>query len=479
MQKSAKHEAYATTGFRYENLERQLRDKIAEGRIAAGQRLPSIRELCAEFRLAKATVTHALRRLEAAGLVEARPRSGYYVRHHTPQAASVPPSRARTPEPIDASSHALMREVMQRGGAFDLCPTTEESTSSSEHHQPLNRAISAALRRRSHNTHRAYDAPRGLYALRRQLSHHYARRGLVIDPDALCITHGCQNALMLALMATCQAGDLVAVESPGFYGALQLLEALNLRVLEIPTSPETGLDVDALRQATEQWQIQACIVSPCFATPGGAVMQHDSKYALLALAENQDFALIEDDIYADTAFATPPDPLKALDSNGRVILCSSFSKSISPDLRVGWIAGGRWHEKITQLRLISQLGGSKFVQQGLADLMEHGGYQTLLRKRRQELEDQCSTLLRELSGWAREVCFSVPRGGLSVWLELPKDTDTLALYDIGKNHGIALVPGPLFSATQAYRNCLRISFARPWTEARLAALARLKSETGL
>ena len=274
-------------------------------------------------------------------------------------------------------------------------------------------------------------------------------------------------------MACCQRGDVVAVESPGFYGALQLLEQLGLRVVEVPSSVVTGMDMDALAEVLKRWRVSACIVSPAFATPGGALMPAENAERLLALAEAHDLAVIEDDIYADTAFGTVPLPVKARDKNDRVILCSSFSKSLSRDLRLGWIAGARWHQQIVQLKLVTQLAGNRALQQGVADFMEDGGYTTHLRRLRQALQQQRNQLLSTLHQWPMEVRTSSPQGGIAVWAELPQQTDLLQVYGNARDQGVVITPGPLFSSSGRFKHCLRIGFAHPWTPARRQALSTL------
>lgn len=287
------------------------------------------------------------------------------------------------------------------------------------------------------------------------------------------ITSGCQHALFLALMACCQRGDIVAVESPGFYGVLQLLEQLGLQVIEIPTSTASGLDMDALEEALGRWNIQTCVVSPAFATPGGALMSEAPRRRLMALAEEYDLAIIEDDIYAESGFSRVPDTLKALDDSNRVIHCSSFSKVLSRDLRLGWISGARWHQRILNLKMVTQLASSRYLQQGVAAYMEEGELSAHLRRQRKLMSEQRDRLLASLLAWPVSVRVTAPQGGLAVWLELPATVDTLAAYPKALDAGVVITPGPLFSASGKYGNCLRVSFSHPWDERRIRALNQL------
>jgi DNA-binding transcriptional MocR family regulator len=402
----------------YQILEDLLAEQIVEGRLNAGDRLPSVRVLCARHDLAKGTVLHALSRLEARGLVAARPRSGYYVTERGAPVSATP----RPAAPVNARVSPLLMDLMQHGAAFDLVPGAGgENTQGLE---LLNRSINRVMRRQRGQSHLYYDDPAGALVLREQLSMRLLRRGCQLSSDDLMITAGCQNALFLALMATCKAGDVVAVESPGFYGALQLLEQLQLKVVEIPSSPLTGMSVDALQQASKKWPIKACIVSPCFSTPAGAVMPEPERQHLLQLAEQRDFAVIEDDIYADTALSYTPDPLKKLDQTGRVILCSSLSKSLSRDLRIGWISGGRWQQALLQLKLVTQLASPLSVQNGLAEFISNGDYDSHLKRQQKWLRQQRDELSDQVRGWSAVKNVGIPEGGLTLWVELHGDCDT-------------------------------------------------------
>ncbi|WP_165857517.1 PLP-dependent aminotransferase family protein [Marinobacter sp. JSM 1782161] len=458
--------------YHYEALETWLLEQIRAGRWRPGDRLPSIRALCAQQGRSKVTVLHALHRLEARGVVEAYPKAGYFVTTTPDDAPPRPQAAGQISAPLPVTVSDLFLDIMRRSAAFDLLPDAPSG-------EPppgivaLNRAIGRALRRQRDGQFQYYDEPMGHLSLREQLASQAARRGWRVSPDRLCITSGCQHALFLALMATCRAGDVVAVESPGFYGVLQLLEQLDLRVVEVPTSPETGMDMAALAEVLERWPVRACVVSPAFATPGGALMPDAARRQLLDLAGRHDLAVIEDDIYAETGFAQVPDPLKALDRDDRVILCGSFSKSLSRDLRLGWISGARWHRQILHLKLVTQLASSRYLQQGVAEFMEDGGYAAHLRRQRGLLRERRDRLLSMLRDWRVPVRMTQPQGGLAVWLELPEGVDTLTAYSKALQEGIVLTPGSLFSAVGAFSNGLRISFAHAWDEERRTALGRL------
>ncbi|NVF14196.1 PLP-dependent aminotransferase family protein [Vreelandella maris] len=457
--------------YRYQQLQQWILQGIIDGRWTPGDRLPSIREICTQQGVSKATVQHALQRLEAQGFLEVRPKAGHFVTL-APKATAPPrtTSRIEAPRPVNVSD--LLLDIMDRNAAFDLLPELHAGEL-----PPgivsLNRAIGRALRRQRGADFQYYDKPAGDLKLREQLGLLLAKRGWPVTPDELCITSGCQHALFLALMACCQRGDIVAVESPGFYGVLQLLEQLGLQVIEIPTSTASGLDMDALEEALGRWNIQTCVVSPAFATPGGALMSEAPRRRLMALAEEYDLAIIEDDIYAESGFSRVPDTLKALDDSNRVIHCSSFSKVLSRDLRLGWISGARWHQRILNLKMVTQLASSRYLQQGVAAYMEEGELSAHLRRQRKLMSEQRDRLLASLLAWPVSVRVTAPQGGLAFWLELPATVDTLAAYPKALDAGVVITPGPLFSASGKYGNCLRVSFSHPWDERRIRALNQL------
>jgi len=459
---------------RYQAIAERLEQQIASGVFRGGQKLPSIRALLKETGTSKNTVISALRLLESKGLISARARSGFLVqpkRQHSPPPKpsflDMRPSAINIPD--------LLRDVIARGAAFDIKPMGPTEPESALIMR-LQRLIFNAMRNQSGRKTLYYDDPLGYQPLREQLVQQYSNTNLLLAHDDFCITAGCQHALLLALMATCKAGDNVVVESPGFYGVIQLLDELGLNAIEVPCHSVSGLDIESLRRVLKQYKVQACVVTPAFSTPTGACMPEEAKIALLTLAKRYDFALIEDDIYGELGFHFRPKPLKAFDTDDRVILCSSFSKSLSRDLRVGWIAGGRWKKQIQRLKLVTHLASSQAVQVGLAEFMASGGYTRFIRQRVQQLELQRNELVEALQiNWGRDIRFTWPAGGLCLWLELPGHLDTLSLYRHALRHDIVLTPGALFSSQPAFNHYLRLSFCHPMTTDRKNAIRWLRN----
>ncbi|NQZ89275.1 MAG: PLP-dependent aminotransferase family protein [Colwellia sp.] len=459
--------------FKYEQLANKLIVQIEDEKWRPNERLPSIRELAQLYSVSKITVQKTLHTLEARGIVFVKMKSGYYVAPVKPlQQISQRLTEIGKPKLVDVPE--VFYEIMERTAAFDIAPQNLDTGQAPNHLLLLNRHISRALRKSPQNHALYYCEPPGDLSLRHQISEHYRRRELNISAQEICITSGCQNSLFLALMATCQPGDIVAIESPAFYGVLQLLQQLKLQVVELPSSYTVGLTADALEKATKKWDIKACVLTANFATPTGALIPVKEKRKIAALANDKNIIIIEDDIYGDLGFHSKVVPLKNYDTQGNFILCSSFSKSLSRDLRIGWIVAGKHFKKIVHMKLVYQLSTSQAIQHGLSNFLAEGHFERHLQQYRKVLRVQRDQLTNGIAEhWRIATIFTVPDGGLAIWLQLPVEIDTFLLYQRAIAEGIIITPGRLFSSVKKFSNCLRLSFAHPTTGHRLQALIRL------
>lgn len=459
----------------YEKLAGELGGLITAGTLRPGERLPSVRHLSQQRRLSVSTVVQALRRLEERGLIEARPQSGFYVRHRLP--ARSEPSARTTPEAavaVDVTQRlvAVLRAGRQPGVAplAAALPSPELLPIAA-----LHRLYAGVARRHpdllAGGSHIFMDEP----ALVRQIVRRSLAWGGPLDAAEIVITNSCTEALGLCLRAATHPGDTVAVESPAYYLMLQLIESLGLKALEIPTDPRTGLSIDALDLATREGRVAACLLVPNASNPLGSMMPDENKRRLARLAADRDFAVIEDDLYGDLHFGERrPWPIKAFDAAGRVMLCSSFSKSLSPSLRVGFVAAGRYQPQVALHKTISSGGTNPITQNVLAEYLESGAYdrhlRTLRRRYEQQVESMRAAVVRHFPTATR---LTRPQGGFVLWVELPEEVDANALHGRAVAEGVAFVPGELFSASGMYRNCLRLNCGNPHTPAIEEAVRRL------
>jgi len=319
--------------------------------------------------------------------------------------------------------------------------------------------------------------PPGCLALREQLARRSLDWGCPLSPDELIITCGAAEAVSLCLSAVARRGDTVAVESPTYYGILQAIEAQGLRALEIPTHPRLGLELGALEAALHKRKVAAVIVVPSFSNPLGGCMPEENRQRLVALLAARGIPLIEDDIYGDLHFGpVRPRPAKAHDREGLVMLCGSFSKTLAPGYRVGWVAPGRLREKVELLKYSHTMANPTLPSLALAAFLRGGGYDRHLRALRRQLEAQVRRMGEAVGEHFPEgTCVTRPEGGTLLWVELPRQVDALELHTRALAAGIGIAPGPLFSAQKRYGHCIRLSCGFPWSPRLEAALATLGS----
>lgn len=451
---------------RYEKLADDIARMMASGLIQAGERLPSVRQACTSFQVSPATVFKAYYLLESQGLIRAKEKSGYYA------LAQASCSTQHAFLPLD--HQAQLSEVSVSDLVFSLLDSVQDraiipfgSAFPSPQLFPIQRLARSAASAMRFMDGQALIAemPLGMLELRRHIAHRYALSEVLLGADDILITTGAMEALNLCLQAVTQPGDYVAIESPTFYASLQVLERLQLKAVEIPVHPETGLDVQVLAQALEQYPVKACWCMSNFQNPTGASLSEANKQALVALLAQHQVPLIEDDVYRELYFAdTPPKPAKAYDREGWVMHCSSFSKSLAPGYRIGWVSAGRFSEQVKRLKQMTTISASIPAQAILNDYLQHGGYDRHLRVLRQQLRQQHEQLRQAIIRYfPAGTRIAQPQGGYFLWLALPPQVNTLELFRLALQQGISIAPGPMFSATQGMQNHVRLSFGMPWS----------------
>ncbi len=463
---------------RYSEIARRYEHAIQEGAFGPGDRLPSIRVIRRDERVSASTVIQALAQLESAGLVEARPRSGFFVRA---RALAPLPSAARPrPGATAVTVSDLVQEVYRAQRDPRLVPLGSATPSPALlPARGLARAMSAVARR-AHTGGLQYEMPPGFLELRRLVAQRAVALGCALTPDDLVVTSGATEAIHLALLAVTRPGDTVAVETPAYYGTLQAIESLGLRAAEVPSLPGTGLDVSELERRLDGGRVAAVVAVPNFSNPLGGLMPDDEKARLVRLLAARGIPLVEDDVYGDLAFGgVRPRPAKAWDRDGLVILCGSFSKSLAPGFRVGFTAPGRFRERIERLKFSVNVATPTLTQRAVAHFLRTGSYDRHLRTLRSRLEDIVSrTACAVAESFPPGTCASRPRGGCYLWIELPPTVDALELHAAALRSGVAIAPGQIFSAARAYRSCIRLSCGEPWSErigSAVAAVGRLAS----
>jgi DNA-binding transcriptional MocR family regulator len=460
--------------YRYEELARFITALVERGTLMPGTRAPSLRSISRNRKVSMATALQAYRLLEDRGVLQARPQSGFYVARRA--SVRAPPHISRPPARATAVSvsgivaklheHASDPALVPLGCAIPSSDVLDVSR--------LDRLLARTAREKG-ATYNVYTGPQGDLRLRREIARRAVRWGQALAAEDVVITVGCTEALALALRAVTRPGDTVAIETPTYFGLLQTLKALDLKALELPTDATEGIDLAALKTALSGSRISACLFSSSFNNPLGCTMSDTKKLAVLELLARHMVPLIEDDIYGDISFAPErPRPFMALDRHDNTIYCSSFSKTVAPGYRIGWVAAGRHLPRILQAKAAFTLCGPVLPQAAFAEFLASGGYDSHLRRVRRVLADNIERMTHAVDkSFPAGTRVSRPAGGFVLWLELPQPSKTRALFQAALDQGICFAPGEVFSASGRFANCLRLSCGHSWDTRMERGIARL------
>lgn len=443
----------------YEQLANDLAKAIHSGEYSVDEKLPSLRYVSEQYDVSMATTIQAYQHLEQSGLIFSRPKSGYFVSQWTNEEPEVPVISQPRLNPTEVNvahlAMSLITESRQPGliklGAAvpeaDLLPLAS-----------LSRTL-AGVARRKHLASASYEDAQGNIELRKQISRIMREAGVRCSADDIIITNGCLEALGLALRVVANSGDTIAIESPTYFGILQVIEALGMKALEIATHPVTGIEVDALKQAIAKRKISACILMPTFNNPLASTMPKEHIKQVVELLEKNNIPLIEDDIYGSLSYEPRrPKAAKAYDDSGNVLYCSSFSKTVAPGLRIGWMLPGKFKEQTRHQKFLENISTSIYPQLTLAEFLEKGRYRKCIRHAALVYKRRMDQLRRWVAdAFPEGTRITSPKGGFVLWVELPKKYDAVSLYRKAMEKKIAITPGILFSAQGQYKNHIRLS----------------------
>lgn len=449
--------------YKYEEIAAYFRLAIVSGKLAAGEKLPSLRDVSLQFSCAMSVAIQAFELLEYQGMALAVEKSGFFV--SSSQAAEVPRPQqgdfsfrfaqtrvnAITARIIDTS---IRNDVVQLGGAIphpSLLPQKK-----------LQQHMGRILREQPEVWYR-YSPAKGDLSLRQEIVRLMLNKGVSVSPEDIIITNGCMEALALAIQSSVDTAGVIAIESPIFFGVIVLLEVLGVRVIEIPTTPKEGLDLDALETIAVKQPIDACLLSANFQNPLGSIMSVEKKQRLVQLASQHGFSIIEDDVFGECAFdRCPTVPIKKFDSQNNVLYCSSFSKTICPGLRVGWLIPGKQLDNCKNMKMAFTLGGPTSTQAVMAEFLKSGAYAAHIRRFQKQIAKQ-SFELRELvlHHFPTGTKVTRPKGGYFLWIEYEGQIDAVTLFEKALRHNISISPGPVFSVEERFHHAIRLSSGGP------------------
>jgi DNA-binding transcriptional MocR family regulator len=468
----------------YEQVSARIGEMIKKGTYRPGERIPSVRTLSRQMRVSINTVLGAYAELESAGEIEARPQSGYYVRPPFPQPGMLPKTRGEIADiaPSSVILGDIALEVMDNIANPDLLPLGKCIPNPELLPiDKLNRLLASESRRFRVQSN-TYAAAQGVQRLRTHIARRSLDSGCSLSHDDIVVTSGCVEAFSLALQAVCRPGDTVAVGSPVYSTFLKYMQWMGLKIIEIPSGPDEGMNLDVLDYVIRQNRVNACVTIANFNNPLGSLIPDGKKQELVELLAKHDIPLIEDDVYGDLAFGTDrPISTKAFDMKGLVLYCSSFSKTLSPGYRVGWIASGRFQRKVEQLKALFNIATASPTQLALAEFLANGSYDHHLRKLRRTYARQTERMRDAVSRYFPPgTDISRPQGGYILWVEMPEGYDSFKLYEAALQKGISVAPGTIFTLGERYGNCFRLnaSFWSEQIELALETLGRLAERIG-
>ncbi len=449
----------------YEQMAGKIHQLIERGTLRPGDRVPSVRKLSEQHDVSIATVLQAYMLLEDKGLIEARPQSGYYVRPRFHDLLAEPAKTAPSAAACCVSICNLIMQILREFSDPSLVPLGAGVASPELFPSVKLHRLLASVARRSGAAANRYEQPAGAVEFRRQIARRSLDWGCALTADDIIGTIGCMEAINLSLRAVARPGDSIAVESPTFFGVLQIIEMLGMKAVEVGTYPRHGMCLDELSAAMRRHKIAAVILTPNFQNPLGSLMPDEKKKALVEMLAKKEVPLIEDDIYGDLQHeGARPRAAKAFDKKGLVLLCGSVSKTLAPGFRVGWCAPGRFKSQVEHLKFSNTCSSPVLSQLAIAEFLQNGGYDHHLRKIRKNYAQQVELMREAIAKYFPEgTKVTQPKGGFLVWIELPKSVNAIDLHKHAAEQKVSIAPGPLFSPKQGYKNFIRINCGYPFT----------------
>jgi DNA-binding transcriptional MocR family regulator len=451
---------------KYAEVAERIESLINKKILKVGDKLLSVRALSKEQGISLSTAFQAYYFLESKGLIEARPQSGYYVKYSPEHILDLPnvcdPIDDALPVSVDDMINSVYLDLRSEklvnfsmaAPSFSLLPIAK-----------LNKAVMHTLRE-SKTSCTNYEHVQGNLDLRKQIVRQaFNWEGRLSENDVV-VTAGCVEAMSLCVKAVTKPGDAIAIESPTYFAIFQVMESHGLKVVEIPSDPCTGVDLDYLEQAIPRFDIKACLFVPNFNNPLGSCMPDENKKRLVDMLAKKEIPLIEDDIYGELYFGkTRPKTCKTFDKKGLVLHCGSFSKSLAPGYRIGWTAPGRFKDQVIRQKRMHTVSTNTLAQAAIANFLSNGRYELHLRHLRKALHTQSLRYVQAICEYFPEdTRITRPTGGFTLWIEMNKKVNAFKLHKRALKHNIGIAPGQIFSSQGRFENCFRISYGEPWSE---------------
>ena len=452
--------------FLYQQVIEFIERQEKSGALLPGDKLPSLRNLSGQFEISVPTVKQAYIELERQGKVYAKPQSGYFLKAQNARTLLPRPADWSGCIPVEVKCRSLIEQVHE---AVHLPNTVALGISNPIHCHPPDKALARLMRSVISKVAEkavSYGPVNGDAKLRMQLAYRYQGQGVDVNYEDMVITNGTQEAMSIALQCVAQRGDVIAIESPCFFGLIELIESLGMKALEVYTCTEHGVALSELKQAVNQHSIKACLFSSAISNPLGSLMTDEQRQAMVEYLESENIPLIEDDVYSELYFADQkPKPAQLYSRKGLVMTCSSFSKTAAPGYRVGWLIPGKFEEQAKRIKRAQSCSSPMLQQWTLNEYLASGEYDRHLSVLRKKLIYNCERMRALVAEYfPNEVCISKPQGGSVLWLRCRSHINTSHLFEQAIRRGVSFAPGEIFSPAGNYKNYMRISFGVQWCE---------------
>lgn len=459
------------TAYKFEAFTTVIEKNIREGIFKPGHKLPSVREIKEQYQISISTIQNGYEHLIINGLVESVPKSGYYVSNRRETAHAHVKTKQR-PIARDATfkNHLALTTSLRQGrkiSEFNVAAPGDLLMPQ----KMLLRTMQQVIREHGAGLLRYY-ASNGSQQLRENIIKRAANYQTIINPDELMITDGALQALYIALAAICNTGDIVAVESPCVFSVLEVIRVLKLKVIEIPTDPTTGFDINFFRKACQKNTVKAVIVTPNFHNPTGTLLTDEQKLMLLATARQYDVAIIENDIYGDLHFqGHRPTTIKSFDDSGMVLTYSSYAKTLAPGIRLGWLSAGKFMERAEQIKFALGSTVSPLYQETINRLLSGSTYDRHVRAFRMQLAKNAYFAINLITThFPKHTAIAIPSGGYNIWVKLPGDTDMTYFYSQCEKIGVRFTPGYTFSFSDTFDKYFRVVIADTFSPKRIESI---------
>lgn len=461
--------------YKFEIFTTMIEKNIREGIFKPGHKLPSVREIKKLYKVSISTVQDGYQHLMIRGLVESIPKSGYYVNNRTESSGL---------EPTQAKHRPIVRDAVFKNN-LALTTSLRKGREVSEFNvaapgdllmpqKLVLRTMQQVIREQGAGLLRYYSS-NGLHSLKENIVRRSAIFQTIINPEELLVTDGALQALYIALAAVCNSGDVIAAESPCVFSVLEVIRVLKLKVIEVPTDPKNGFDIDFFGKACQNNTVKAVIVTPNFHNPTGLILTDEQKIMLLAIAQQHNVAIIENDIYGDLCFqGNRPTNIKKFDDSGLVLTYSSYSKTLAPGIRLGWLSAGKFMHRAEQIKFALGSTVSPLYQEVINRLLSSSSYDRHIRKFRMQLAKNAYFAINLIAThFPENTRLTTPAGGYNIWVKMPDETDMDYFYEQCEKIGVRLTPGYTFSFSNTFNKYFRIVIADAFSPNRIKAIRLL------